>query len=269
MACTKHISLRTISLRRTEAPGMLAGVAHRYRFHIDPDTPSAALVSLDPEEAHHAVRVVRLREGEPVELFDGQGRLLLGTIHRVRRGEVAVTVEEERRVPYPQRRLTLIQAWLNAEKSLETLIRQGTEIGISRFRFFRSRYSERKPIVREKWGRIAIEVCKQCGRAWLPVFEAADDLASTLRGIEGVLLVAAREANAVSIRQAVRGEHVSLILGPEGGLTDEELATARRHGAIVVSLGPTTYRAETAALLAASLVLNELQEFQTHAHSVF
>lgn len=231
---------------------------HTYRFHVPPENLTGALVTLPGDEAHHAAHVVRANPGDAVELFDGQGHECVGTIESMNRREVRVAVGTERFVPPPSVRVTLFQAWLLREKSLEFLIQHGTEIGVSRFVFFRGGHSGRPPQVNDKWQRIAIEACKQCGRSWAPTFAAYPGLAAALDAEPMPLLIATPHREPVPLRQAVQHPETGIIIGPEGDFTDDELALAASRDATPISLGSATYRAEVAAVLAAALVLYEL-----------
>ncbi|HNR33374.1 MAG TPA: RsmE family RNA methyltransferase [Candidatus Hydrogenedentes bacterium] len=231
---------------------------HLHRFYVPADTPGAGEVALPPEEARHALKVLRLRVGDRVALLDGQGRELVGAVARMDRRDVVVAVEEERRAPRPAPAVTLAQAWLHQDKAVELLVRIGTELGVDRFLFFRADRSERAPRVNPKWDRIGVEACKQCGRLWLPEFVVAPSLAEVLRDASGDLIVAAIEGPPVPLARALSGAEVTLLIGPEGDFTPEEIRAALERGARPISLGTTTFRAETAAIVAATLVQHHL-----------
>ena len=236
---------------------------HVHRFHVSPESVTGSEIPLPPEEAHHALHVVRVKAGDRVVLFDGQGREIEGLVSRATHREVVIAPETERRVPAPAVRLTLLQAWLLREKSIEYLIQHGTEIGISHFCFFRGKHSEKAPRPNPKWLRYTIEACKQCGRAWLPAFGVVPDLKAALDLVRGPLLIATQFLPAVQIAQALRKptqtcKSVALLVGPEGDFAPEELQLASDNGAIPISLGAATYRSEVAATLAASFILYEL-----------
>jgi len=199
---------------------------------------------------------------ETIVLFDGQGRECLGHVARVARREVIVTVDEVRMHAAQSKRVTLVQAWLNREKSVESLIRRCTELGVTEFRFFRSAHSERAPVLNEKWPRIAIEACKQCGRFWLPRFGTADDFAEALRDVPSVCLIAVKADDAAPLCEVLADapDAVAIAVGPEGDFSEDELQVGRDCGARAISLGDATYRSETAAASMATLVLYELGE---------
>ena len=231
---------------------------HLHRFYIDRACKTAETLVLTGDEAHHALRVVRVRPGDSVALFDGSGRELLGVVGSASKNEVRVSVLEERLATPSTNRVTIAQGWLKRDKSTEYLVRHGTAIGVHRFLFFRADHSEKRPLSDSKWKRLAIESAKQSGRLWLPIFDMAEDLEKALDRVDGRLLMATRAMAPVPFREAVQGDAVALLVGPEGDWTRRELDVLLSKGATPVSLGPATYRAEVAAFLAASLVLYEL-----------
>lgn len=232
-------------------------MAHLHRFYISPDTDAGTEITLSGDEGHHATRVIRVQQGERVVLIDGVGREITGTVAEASRREVVVTPEQERRVPPPQIQLTLIHGWLHKDKAIESLIEHGTELGVHRFVFFRAQRSERPVNVTKRWNRIALEACKQCGRLWMPQFEAAPSLLDAVRPSHDSLLIATRDLDPVPLRKALAGKTIALAVGPEGDFTGEELRLLAGHGGVPVSLGSTTFRAERAGILGAALILYE------------
>jgi 16S rRNA (uracil1498-N3)-methyltransferase len=234
-------------------------MSHVHRFYVEPGVSLEGEVALSEQEAHHGLHVVRLRVGEAVALFDGAGREAIGVVSRVDKRALRVAVEGVREHARPADSLTLYQAWLNQEKSLEAVIRRGTELGVSSFCFFRGAHSERKPRGAKKWERFAIESCKQCGRVWLPSFSQADDMSSALAEAGGTKLIATRDRPPVALREALNGaDQASCFIGPEGDFSADEVERAVSAGAKPISLGPHTLRSEVAAATASILILYEM-----------
>ena len=231
---------------------------HLHRFHIPSEPRPAGEVQLPPEEAHHALRVLRVREGEVAALFDGSGSEWTGRVARLTKRDVWVAVEGERTEEAPSPPLALAQAWLQREKAIEEIIRRGTALGVNRFRFFRAARSERAPKINPKWERLAIETCKQCGRLWLPKFDILPDLDAVLAETTGDTLMATASRDPIPLAEALTGGEVTVLVGPEGDFTDDEVARALTKGAQPISLGATTFRSEEAAMIAATLIRYEL-----------
>jgi len=233
-------------------------MSHLHRFHVAPEALSAERIDLPAHEAHHALRVARVRVGDTVSLFDGTGGEVSGPVAKADRDGVAVSVETRRQESPAQDGLTLAQAWLNREKSVERIILRGTELGVTRFVFFRGDHSERGPRRNDKWNRFAVEACKQCGRLFLPEFVLQDDLTAALGAVEGDALLATIEPPHVPLASALaERNHALVAIGPEGDFSEAELAAAERAGAARVSLGEATLRSEIAAVTAVTLIQYE------------
>ncbi|MBI4560051.1 MAG: 16S rRNA (uracil(1498)-N(3))-methyltransferase [Candidatus Hydrogenedentes bacterium] len=243
-------------------------MSHLHRFYVPGLADNASTLTLTGAEAHHALRVVRLAHGQKVAVFDGRGRECFGTVNRATRRELEIEITERHVEPEPAYRLTLMQAWLHHSRAIEESVRHGTEIGVTDFCFFRAAQSERAPDLKDKLQRIAIETCKQCGRLWLPRFESAPNLTDALEASRGALLVATRDIPGISLKEAIQDHsHVTLVVGPEGDFTAEELQHILSRGARPISLGRTTFRSETAAILGATLILYELGLFNSNQDS--
>jgi 16S rRNA (uracil1498-N3)-methyltransferase len=239
--------------------GRQVHMAHRYRFHVPGlQAEPGETVALPEEEAHHAQRVARVRPGDAVALFDGAGTEWAGRVAEMGKRAVSVAVADRRETARPARRLTLGVAWVRREKLLEFAVRHGTELGVDRFLFFAAARSEKAPRMDPRWERIAVEVCKQSGRLWLPSFEVVDTFGAALDGA-GQLALATQDRPPAPLAEAMGAEgDVALLVGPEGDFTEEELAAAEAAGATPVSLGTATLRAEVAAVTLAVLAAYEL-----------
>lgn len=225
------------------------------RFFVEPGSLTGDFAHLEGPEAHHALHVLRVKPGEPLTLFDGQGSEADGRVEAVTRHEVRVQIEARREALPSAYTVTLLQASLHRDKAVEDLIRRGSEIGIRRFVFFGAERSERRPKPSDKWVRWAIDACKQCGRLWLPEFVCTATLTEALdHGSGAHCLLSLHHAEPIPLRRAMGEGDVTVIVGPEGDFTRAEEDACIAAGALPVSLGATVYRAEIAAVLAAALV---------------
>jgi 16S rRNA (uracil1498-N3)-methyltransferase len=227
----------------------------RHRFY----TPDAAIaggrILLPEDEAHHALRVVRLRDGDAAECFDGVGQVWRGTLESQGKRGAAIVVADHTAEPPHARRLTLVQAWLHKPKAIEDLLRRGAEVGVTGFVFFRAARSERSPALHPKWQALLAEVCKQSGANWMPTVEIAADAVAWLKSSGVPSAVASLDADAVPLDALPPSPEQALLVGPEGDFTPEEYAAFRDAGAQGFSLGGRVYRSEAAAILAATVLL--------------
>jgi 16S rRNA (uracil1498-N3)-methyltransferase len=235
----------------TNAPAM----ANRY--FVDALPPPGKAV-LDGDLAHHLGRVLRARPGDVVTLGDGRGASAAATVAAVARGAVEVEVAPHAYTPLPALRVTLAFAVPRQQRS-EWLLEHGTEVGVAEFQPLwtaRTRPQGERP---ERWQRVVRAAAGQCDRAWLPAVAKAEELTAWLAapGLPdgaGARLLASADGEPLATTPAARGPVVWLV-GPEGGFTADERAKIDAAGFAAVRLGPHILRTETAALLAAGLLL--------------
>lgn len=229
-------------------------MSHLHRFYLPTGLKEGEHVTLGGDEAHHALHAVRVKVGETVALIDGRGTEALARVEGCTRHEVVLGIDSCNVLPPEPFQLTLLQAALHTPKAMEFVVRHGTEVGVSRFVFFRGQRSERLRGGLDKLERTAIEAMKQCGRRWLPAIEAADDLEAALAAATGQLLIASMDASPAALGGLTGQEDLAILVGPEGDFAEEETAAALAAGARAFSLGRYTYRAEVAAVIAATIV---------------
>lgn len=225
------------------------------------DTP---VVWVQGPEGHHAADVMRLRLGEPVDLTDGEGLRVHGRVAAVERSRVGVDVVERAEEPPPSPRLVVVQALPKGDRG-ERAVEMLTEVGVDEIvpwsaeRCVTVWRGERGDRALTRWRTTARAAAKQSRRWWHPeVAELAGtaSVVARLRSAEQALVL--HEAGAAALgeaRVATSGE-VVLVVGPEGGLSDGEVAAFEEAGAGVVRLGPTVLRTSTAGVVAAGLVLS-------------
>ncbi len=219
---------------------------------------------LTGDDAHHLVRVLRAEAGQNYEISDGAS-IYLATVAEARKSRVVFNVGE--RVP-PKAlpvRITLAFALIKFDR-LEWILEKGTEAGVETFLPVISERSERgleRAAVkrRERWERIVIEAAQQSRRDALPLVREPVELRDAAAEPVDVRLLLDEAAGAAPMLSALpvplkSGAHLALMLGPEGGWTDEERATLTTAGWTPVSLGPQILRAETAALAGVSVAMN-------------
>jgi 16S rRNA (uracil1498-N3)-methyltransferase len=232
--------------------------SHPPRFLIRGSPEPGAALDLDEKEGKHA-RVKRLRVGEVVALFDGAGRSWLAEVENAGRRRVSVRVTEALRPDDAESPLdlTLAVAVLKSDR-LDWLVEKATEIGVTAIQPFVSRFSLARPSPgrQQRWRQIALGAAKQCGRSRLPRIEPAADWSRLLAGDAFRLLLSERAAETDFARLRERfpdPQPTTLIVGPEGGFTGEEIEAARAAGCLTVALGSRVLRAETAAIAAVTL----------------
>lgn len=231
-------------------------------FHEGPSPSPGDLLDLAREEAHHVLRVLRLRAGDALRVFDGRGGeweatlvSSAGTEVRARIGEaVSSAVESPLTV-------LLFQALCRTDR-MELVVQKGTELGLRAIRPWPAVRSESAmPSAKrlERWRRIAIEACKQSGRRTVPSIEPLERLPMPPadESVAALVLDAAEAGRPLGARlTGATVREVWLAVGPEGGFEAGEREAALAGGWLACSLGPRTLRTETAGLVAAALVLH-------------
>ncbi|MEP6608758.1 MAG: 16S rRNA (uracil(1498)-N(3))-methyltransferase [Burkholderiaceae bacterium] len=230
------------------------------RFYIDAPLAPGTQLDLPPSVAHHATRVLRLREGGTIILFNGRG----GEFHaqlsvKGKRPTAEIQtfdpVEREARLP-----ITLVQSWIATEK-LDWVVEKSVELGVhaillapaqrSLVRLAGDRLARRIERLRD----LATAACAQCGRNIVPPIAASATLECALREqfddstIRLMLEPSASDEIPLS-RNALINRPVRIVVGPEGGFESTELTLARDAGYRACRLGPRILRTETAGIVA-------------------
>jgi 16S rRNA (uracil1498-N3)-methyltransferase len=220
-------------------------------------------VVLEGDEAHHAVAVRRMRVGERLVLTDGRGTTAHGKVAETGKRRLAVSVDDVRVVPEPQPSVVVVQALAKGDRA-ELAVEVLTEVGVARIVPWAAARSvsvwrgERADKGVARWRTTAHEAAKQARRSWFP------DVAALATTTEITRLVGEADLAVVLHEQAsgtLPGVHVPaggrvlLVVGPEGGLDDAEVAAFAEAGARVVRLGVEVLRTSTAGVAAVSALL--------------
>lgn len=216
-------------------------------------------VPLTREQSHHLRKVLRLGDGEAVELFDDLGQIAAGILKHVGAAGASVRVEL---VTAPGNRvfsLTIAAAVPKGERA-DWMIEKLSELGVDAFIPLAAARSVVLPEGRnkhERWVRIALESAQQSHRSGTMRIEKLTPINAAIQELAGSGWVCAMAQGRTPIEQAARNLPTSLTLfiGPEGGWTDEEMAAFAGAGIVPVQLTETILRVETAAIAAAAVVL--------------
>jgi 16S rRNA (uracil1498-N3)-methyltransferase len=227
------------------------------RFYSPPPLPVSGSFELPPDAAHHASRVLRLRVGDEVEIFDGIGNECQGRVAEL--SGKCVTVAEitptgnNRESPL---NVVLAQALSSSEK-MDWVIQKATELGVTEIQPLATERSVAKlPAERvykrlEHWQQIAISACEQCGRSKLPGLHAPMDimvwLQQTKSGPDAKYILLPEGAASLHDQAKPQGKAV-LLIGAEGGFSQAETTAALQCGYIPIRMGARVLRTETAAI---------------------
>ena len=229
------------------------------RFLLDEAMGGPGLYRLGRLEAHHAVNVLRTRVDDVVVVFDGNGRRAEAVVVDASKNAVTVRVDmvhEEPRLPLS---LTLATA-IPKGKRWQSLVEKCTELGVDAIiPMLTERSVAKGEGDAEKWRRWMIEAAKQSRRSWIPEIVEPVTMARVFdwaRERDALLFVAdgGGESPSCYRDELMKAKDVVAIVGPEGGLTEEELAECVRRGAKAISLSPFVLRVETAAASVCAII---------------
>jgi 16S rRNA (uracil1498-N3)-methyltransferase len=234
------------------------------RFFLEELDGSAKEAEITGEEFTHLKKVLRLGPGDSAAIFNGRGLELFGRIESIGQRSARITIEgrseDRKESPFG---LVLLQGLLKGDRP-EFIVQKATELGLTEVCFYTTARTvprvdgegaEKKLL---RWKKASIEAAKQCGRSTLPLVTLAPGLREAVQETTaGLKIVLWEKEGSASLKDLLSGKApgtAALLVGPEGGLSDEEVIFAEGAGFKKAGMGPRILRAETAALAAAAIV---------------
>lgn len=233
------------------------------RVHIDQALSADQRIALDPGPAHHLLKVLRLRPGAQLRLFNGDGHDYPATLLPNGLVDVSQPWAIDNESPLP---ITLAQGLCRGER-MDLVLQKATELGLTALQPLQTQRCELKldgeRLQRRQthWQQVLRSACEQCGRATLPTLASPQSLSSWLGALPapaaGELRVVLDPEGDTALRQCPPPTALLAVIGPEGGLSEAEIELCAHAGFARLRLGPRVLRTETAgpALLAAALGL--------------
>ncbi|HUQ25557.1 MAG TPA: 16S rRNA (uracil(1498)-N(3))-methyltransferase [Burkholderiales bacterium] len=234
------------------------------RFYSEARLREGTTCALPEESAHHAVRVLRLRAGDDVTLFDGHGGEYGARIASIERTRVAIDVLDHRGVERESPLRVLLVQGVSSGERMDFTVRKAVELGVAEIHPVIAAASvarpkgERAAARHEHWQRIAIAACEQCGRNRIPKVLPLVPLSGYRAQGDGLKLLLSPLSRTALSKIAVKGDEFVIAAGPEAGFNSAEEAALVQAGFVPVQLGARILRTETAAL-AALAALNALR----------
>ena len=236
-----------------------------HRFYA-PDFSENAAFTLPADEAQHLARVLRLRAGDSIAVFDGRGREAVARVEAISSKRVTVQVVERRdAAPEARVAVTLAQALLKSDK-MDRVIRDAVMLGVSAVQPFVSRRTDvpLKAVAdggrQERWERTVVSSVKQCGRAVVPAVHETKEFAGVLKATAGDLRLmfvepgARADVRALTTLEQERPSAAVVFIGPEGGWDAQEIADAVASGVRLFSFGQRVLRADAAGAAVVSVL---------------
>lgn len=222
--------------------------------------------SLPEEEAKHVVRVLRMKEGDEINLMDGCGTFYRAEITTASNHHCLYNILEEEKQERPwEGSIHLAVAPTKLADRMEWLVEKATEIGWDRVSFLDCKFSERRNVKTDRLEKIVVSACKQSHKAWIPVMDEMESFKSFIQkwGItkdsqdDGVqrFICHCYEDEKPHLKDVLSpGIPTIVLIGPEGDFSLEEVSMAKEYGFKSVTLGKSRLRTETAALVAVHLM---------------
>jgi len=224
------------------------------RFYCPAPLQTGLTLSLPPGAARH-VQVLRMQPGDVITLFNGEGGEFEACVTRMGRSDVEVEVGLHHPVEREAARAVHLLAGITANERMDWLVEKATELGVASITPLMAERSvlklkgERADKKLAHWQGVAVAAAEQCGRNRVPVIHAAVTLSEWLKkALPGQRWVLSLSEGTQPLSQMSMGESVTVLSGPEGGLSPAEEACALAGGFAPVTLGPRVLRAETAPL---------------------
>ena len=242
------------------------------RVHVEGPLASGKRITLEGNAASHITRVLRLRVGASLFLFDGSGGEFEASIDKAHGGTVTVAIGEQHAVERESPLVVTLAQGVSRGERMDLVVQKATELGVTHLLpvltersvvRLTAQQSDRKV---NHWRAITIAACEQCGRNRLPSVAPPVALAAFLRDApaagSGTRLLLSPEGS-TTLKEIARplSAPLTVLIGPEGGLTDEEEQAAVKAGFAAVRLGPRVLRTETAAIAALALLQREIGDF--------
>ena len=243
------------------------------RFFVNPEDIGNNLITIkNADDLHHMIRVLRLKEGDEVDVSDGVCWEYRARIQTLTKEEAELAILDKNAfAAEPSVQVTLFQG-IPKQGKMETIIQKCVELGVHRIVPV---FMERTVVVDrgnfskkiDRWNKVSAEAVKQCRRGIIP------EVAQPITGIPDMfeefdmVLFPYENERGTTIKDALRGEKdadrqlrsIAVIIGPEGGFSDEEATAIIGAGGVSVSLGRTILRTETAGMAALAMIMYELE----------
>ncbi|GAB4534403.1 MAG: 16S rRNA (uracil(1498)-N(3))-methyltransferase [Thermodesulfovibrionia bacterium] len=234
------------------------------RLFLPPEFLSSREITITDDNARYLITVLRIRPGELLMVLDGLGNRYLCRVLGVhKKGVVVEKIERQGYSTESPLNIILAQGIAKGEK-MNLIIQKATELGVTRvIPLITERSQVRHTEKVERWRRIATSASQQSGREIVPEIEGPLDFNEFIRQMEtGGGIIFFEEERVRNLKQTLNQirdkREVILLIGPEGGFTDEEVNQAFERGFMSVSLGPRILRTETATITALSIIQYEL-----------
>jgi 16S rRNA (uracil1498-N3)-methyltransferase len=230
-------------------------------FYTSPSLIKSGSLSIEGEELHHLSKVLRKKVGEMIIVVDGEEHAYKAILESISRSSAECKILQAfDRFNEPDVEVKLAFAVLKNPSRMDFLVEKCTELGVREFISMRTERTIVSKVHTERLQKIALSAMKQCGRSYLPPIHSLMsflDALTYLKDCEGRVIMheMVSEGTAAQRKTSVRWRSVGVLVGPEGGFTEEEVQAAQSAGFVPFSLGRRRLRSETAAIAAVNTIV--------------
>ncbi|MDZ7715663.1 MAG: RsmE family RNA methyltransferase [Balneolaceae bacterium] len=219
-------------------------------FYAPPEQIFGNIIELKGQEARHASKALRYSEGDDIVVVDGKGSRYEGIVQIIEKDSLRVEIRKSKEIEKSAPRLILGLGIIKKRDRLEFAIEKAVELGVAEIILFKSEHTVKQNVRMDRLESTAISAMKQSLQAWLPSIKVVSDLNHLLAQSDAKILVAHEkiEDNNPSFEQYKVEKNLLLLIGPEGGFSEEEISQVLEAGGEKISLGKHRLRAETAVV---------------------
>jgi 16S rRNA (uracil1498-N3)-methyltransferase len=228
-------------------------------FYTAPISLSDNIVVLNEENSKHIVQVLRMQNGKQIKLTDGFGNVFLAEITDAHKKKCSVKIIERTKHESPANKVCIAVSPVKNNSRLEWFLEKATEIGISEIVLLMCERTEKQNMRLDRMKGILISAMLQSQQAWLPILEEPKKYIDYIKSVQtgNKFIAHCEEDKKTSLKVTIAIKplnNATILIGPEGDFTPQEIALALENNFIPVALGDTRLRTETAALVAATLL---------------
>jgi 16S rRNA (uracil1498-N3)-methyltransferase len=227
-------------------------------FYTEPIAPSDNIVVLNEENSKHIVQVLRMQNGKQIKLTDGFGNIFLSEITDAHKKKCTVKIIEKTKHESPANKVCIAVSPVKNNSRLEWFLEKATEIGVSEIVLLMCERTEKQNIRLDRMKGILISAMLQSQQAWLPILEEPKKYIEFIKSVQSSnkFIAHCEENKKTSLKEITikQSSNTTILIGPEGDFTPQEIALAVENNFTPVALGDTRLRTETAALVAATLL---------------
>jgi 16S rRNA (uracil1498-N3)-methyltransferase len=227
-------------------------------FYTEPISPSDNIIVLNEENSKHIVQVLRMQNGKQIKLTDGFGNIFLAEITDAHKKKCTVKIVERSKQESPVNKVCIAVSPVKNNSRLEWFLEKATEIGVSEIVLLMCERTEKQNIRMDRMKGILISAMLQSQQAWLPILAEPKKYKEYIKSVESSNKFIAHcvENKKTSLKEITNQSinQSTILIGPEGDFTPQEIALALENNFTPVALGDTRLRTETAALVAATLL---------------